>query len=78
MVGGEDATRCDEMLSLISSSGVNQLQTMGPAPSMMVRIALKQGWGACGPREHLKWPSSEFLLSKKEHSIASKMKFNDK
>jgi len=39
---------------------------------------LRQGWGTCGPRakcgtrEHLIWPTSEFLLPMLEHNIASK------
>jgi len=33
--------------------------------------ALMQGWGTCGPREHLLWPASEFLLPKLQYKIAS-------
>jgi len=25
---------------------------------------VEQGWGTCGPREHLTWPASEFSLVK--------------
>jgi len=31
-----------------------------------------QGWGTCGPREHLMLPASELPLTKIEHSNASK------
>jgi len=33
---------------------------------------LNQGWGTCGPREHLIWPATEFSLPKLEYNIASK------
>ena len=33
---------------------------------------IEQGWGACGSREHLIWPASEFSLPKLEHNIGSK------
>jgi len=35
-------------------------------------IDLHQGWGSCGPCEHLIWPASEFSLPMLEYNIASK------
>jgi len=35
-------------------------------------MRLHQGWGTCGPREHLIWPASNFAVPKIEHNIASK------
>jgi len=31
-----------------------------------------QGWGTCGPREHLLWPASEFSLLILDYKITSK------
>jgi len=42
--------------------------------SANILMFLDQGWGTCGPRakygprEHLKWPTSEFSLPKWEHT----------
>jgi len=33
---------------------------------------LTQGWGTCGPHEHLIWLASEFLLPNLEYNIMSK------
>jgi len=33
--------------------------------------SIEQGWGTCGPREHLIWPAPEFPLPKLEHNIAA-------
>ena len=35
-------------------------------------LVLKQGWWTCSLREHLIWPTSEFLLHKLEHNTATK------
>jgi len=40
--------------------------------SYQFSVAVIQGWGTCGPREHLIWPASEFSLPTFEQNIASK------
>ena len=37
-----------------------------------VRCWALQGWGTCGPRQHLIWPAEEFSLPNLEYKIASK------
>jgi len=43
--------------------------SMRPTKQKVCPHGLEQAWGTCGPREHLIWHLSDFLLLKLEHDI---------